>query len=266
MLIAAAFRRLSTFAKRRLRSQTPPARCGSARAQLPATAAAGWCSSHTGRSRQWTQHSSTRSSPPQLHGLAYDALVAFDHTGGPQGLRLVPDLALALPTPSDGGRTYAFRLRAGIRYSDGRPLRAGDVRRAFERLYRLSSPITSHVGAIAGASESTPSAWRTRHGTSSAPTRSRAPGPTASSARRNRRCCSYETATSKSGRTPPSRTGTQTRSSGGSAPQPPPRCEPSKPDERTGCSTRSRGHGCARSRRDSQANFTPTQLRKPTSC
>ena len=102
--------------------------------------------------------------PPQLHGLAYDALVAFDHTGGPQGLRLVPDLALALPTPGDGGRTYAFRLRAGIRYSDGRLLQAGDVRRAFERLYRLSSPITSHFGAIAGASECTPSACTLNRG------------------------------------------------------------------------------------------------------
>jgi YVTN family beta-propeller protein len=102
--------------------------------------------------------------PPQLHGLAYDALVAFDHTGGSRGLRLVPDLALALPTPGDGGRTYAFRLRPGIRYSDGRLVRAGDVRRGFERLYRVSSPITIHFGAIAGASECTSAACTLEHG------------------------------------------------------------------------------------------------------
>ena len=31
----------------------------------------------------------------------------------------MPDLAVALPSVSDGGRTYAFRLRPGIRYSTG---------------------------------------------------------------------------------------------------------------------------------------------------
>jgi YVTN family beta-propeller protein len=90
--------------------------------------------------------------PPQLHGLAYDALVTFDHTGGANGLRLVPDLALGLPTPSDAGRTYVFRLRPGIRYADGRTVRAEDVRRAFERLYRVGSPITSFFGDIVGTS------------------------------------------------------------------------------------------------------------------
>ena len=52
--------------------------------------------------------------------LAYDTLVTFQATGGPAGLDLVPDLALAIPTPTDGGTVYTFRLRPGIRYSDGR--------------------------------------------------------------------------------------------------------------------------------------------------
>jgi peptide/nickel transport system substrate-binding protein len=90
--------------------------------------------------------------PPQLHGLAYDALVTFDHTGGSNGLRLVPDLALGLPSAADAGRTYVFRLRPRIRYADGRLLRAEDVRRAFERLYRVGSPITSFFGDIVGTS------------------------------------------------------------------------------------------------------------------
>ena len=78
--------------------------------------------------------------PQQFAGLAYDTLVTFDHTADPSGLQLVPDLALALPAPSDGGRTYAFRLRPGIRYSDGTPLRASDFRRGIERLFALGSP------------------------------------------------------------------------------------------------------------------------------
>jgi YVTN family beta-propeller protein len=89
--------------------------------------------------------------PPQFAGLAYDTLVTFDHSGGVGGLRLVPDLALTLPTPTNGGRTYAFRLRPGIRYSNGTPLRASDFRRAIERLYRAGSFGGGYFTDIVGA-------------------------------------------------------------------------------------------------------------------
>ncbi|MGI8559474.1 MAG: ABC transporter substrate-binding protein [Solirubrobacteraceae bacterium] len=89
--------------------------------------------------------------PPAFGGLAYDTLVTFDHTGGVDGLRLVPDLALTLPTPTDRGRTYAFWLRPGIRYSNGTAVRAGDFRRAIERLFRAGSPGTDFYPAIVGA-------------------------------------------------------------------------------------------------------------------
>jgi YVTN family beta-propeller protein len=56
---------------------------------------------------------------PQFTGLAYDALVNFQQSPGAVGLRLVPDLAVSIPTPTAGGRTYAFQVRPGIRYSDG---------------------------------------------------------------------------------------------------------------------------------------------------
>jgi YVTN family beta-propeller protein len=80
--------------------------------------------------------------PPQFGGLVYDTLVTFDHTGGVDGLRLVPDLALTLPTPTQGGRAYTFHLRPGIRYSNGTLVQAGDFRRAIERLFRVDSPTT----------------------------------------------------------------------------------------------------------------------------
>jgi YVTN family beta-propeller protein len=76
---------------------------------------------------------------PQFTGLAYDALIGFQQSPGAAGLRLVPDLALSIPTPTDGGRVYAFRIRPGIRYSDGQLLRAGDFRRGIERLFRVNS-------------------------------------------------------------------------------------------------------------------------------
>jgi YVTN family beta-propeller protein len=92
---------------------------------------------------------------PQFTGLAYDALVTFQQSPGAAGLRLVPDLALAVPAPADGGKSYTFRLRPGIRYSDGQRLQASDFRRGIERLFRVRSPGTSYFSGIAGAAACT---------------------------------------------------------------------------------------------------------------
>ena len=56
--------------------------------------------------------------------------------GGGEGVQLVPNLATSLPTPTDGGKTYAFRLRTGIRYSTGMRVKASDVRATFERIFK----------------------------------------------------------------------------------------------------------------------------------
>jgi YVTN family beta-propeller protein len=88
-----------------------------------------------------------------LVGLAYDGLMAFRRVGGSEGTQLVPDLAAALPQPTNGGRSYTVRVRAGIRYSDGSPLRAQDFRRALERSFTLNdnllleTALTKVVGA-----------------------------------------------------------------------------------------------------------------------
>jgi YVTN family beta-propeller protein len=74
-------------------------------------------------------------------GLAYDGLTAFRRVGGSEGTQRVPDLAAALPTPTDGGKSYTFRIRTGIRYSNGTPLRPPDFRRALERMFRLGNPV-----------------------------------------------------------------------------------------------------------------------------
>jgi ABC-type transport system substrate-binding protein/DNA-binding SARP family transcriptional activator len=88
---------------------------------------------------------------PQFTGLAYDSLVTFQQSPGAGGTRLVPDLALAIPAPADSGSTYAFRLRPGIRYSDGQVLRADDFRRGIQRLFRVQSPGASLFSGIVGA-------------------------------------------------------------------------------------------------------------------
>jgi YVTN family beta-propeller protein len=74
----------------------------------------------------------------QMLSVTNDGLVGYRRAGGPPGDTLVPDLATALPAPADGGRTYTFHLRAGIRYSTGVLVRPEDFRRAIERDFRVS--------------------------------------------------------------------------------------------------------------------------------
>jgi YVTN family beta-propeller protein len=65
--------------------------------------------------------------------LTNDGLTAYQHVGGSGSVQLVPDLAVSLPSPTDGGTTYTFQLRRGIRYSDNELVRPEDFRRALER-------------------------------------------------------------------------------------------------------------------------------------
>jgi YVTN family beta-propeller protein len=66
---------------------------------------------------------------------AYDGLVGYARRGGSEGTQIVPNLAASLPVITAGETRYEFRLRPGIRYSDGTLVRASDFRRAFERAF-----------------------------------------------------------------------------------------------------------------------------------
>ena len=65
--------------------------------------------------------------------LVHDGLTALRRTGGRAGMHLVPNLAQSLPVPSDGGRTYTFAIRSGVRFSTGETVRPSDVKRGIER-------------------------------------------------------------------------------------------------------------------------------------
>jgi len=72
--------------------------------------------------------------------MTNDGLVAFRRVGGAQGTQLVPDLAVSLPIPTQGGKTYTFQLRPGIRYSNGKLVSPADFRRALERVFEVGLP------------------------------------------------------------------------------------------------------------------------------
>ena len=96
----------------------------------------------------------------QLLVILGDGLVGFKRVGGTDGESLVPDLAVSLPAPTDGGRAYRFVLRRGIRYSNGDVVAPADFRRGIEREFALKSisapPAPTSSGGSWGASAGTP--------------------------------------------------------------------------------------------------------------
>ncbi len=81
----------------------------------------------------------------------YLPLLAYAHANGAAGTKLIPGLAKGLPRIDRGGRRYTLFLRRGLKYSDGRPLRASDFRSTIERLFRINSVGSTFYTGIVGA-------------------------------------------------------------------------------------------------------------------
>jgi peptide/nickel transport system substrate-binding protein len=69
--------------------------------------------------------------------LEADGLIGYRRVGGTLGSTLLPDLAVAIPPPTNAGATYTFQLRPNLEYSNSQPVRAGDFRRAIERSFQV---------------------------------------------------------------------------------------------------------------------------------
>jgi peptide/nickel transport system substrate-binding protein len=88
----------------------------------------------------------------QLYQSSYDGLLAFKKTAGQASFTVVPDLAEAMPKVSNGDKTYTFKLRKGIKFSDGSPVTTDDVVASFERIFKVSSPTAgTFYNGIVGA-------------------------------------------------------------------------------------------------------------------
>ena len=97
--------------------------------------------------------------PPQgwsIMTMTNDGLVGFRRVGGVEGIELVPDLAVSLPAPAESGKTYTFRVRPDIRYSNGRLVQPADFRRAIERQFELPAVTTYFYTGINGTGRCRP--------------------------------------------------------------------------------------------------------------
>jgi len=76
----------------------------------------------------------------QLYQASYDGLVSFEKVSGQSSFNVVPDLAVAMPTVTNAGKTYTFKLRTGIKFSNGQTVTVKDVLASFQRIFKVSNP------------------------------------------------------------------------------------------------------------------------------
>jgi len=81
----------------------------------------------------------------------YLSPLGYAHANGRTSTRIVPALAEKMPDISGGGRVYEFRLRKGLRYSNGKFVLASDFGNAIRRLYLLDSFGAPFFDDIVGA-------------------------------------------------------------------------------------------------------------------
>jgi hypothetical protein len=82
-------------------------------------------------------------------------LLNYPDSAGPDGARLRPEIAAAMPSVSNGGRTYTFHIRRGFRFSppSNEPVTAETFRHTIERTLAPSQQHGWPFGSeIAGAS------------------------------------------------------------------------------------------------------------------
>ena len=73
--------------------------------------------------------------------LLVRTLVGYQHVAGAGGREVVADLATTVPSPTNGGTTYTFTLKRGVRFGPpvNREITSRDIRYALERHVRGDS-------------------------------------------------------------------------------------------------------------------------------
>jgi peptide/nickel transport system substrate-binding protein len=82
-------------------------------------------------------------------------LLNYPDKKAPAGSRLFPDGAAAFPKVSNGGKTYTFRIRSGMKFSNGVPITARNYKAAIDRDAnpKMESPALPFFQDIVGATD-----------------------------------------------------------------------------------------------------------------
>jgi len=73
----------------------------------------------------------------EVNWLVYTGLTTYKHASLAAGGNLIPGLGTALPTISNGGKTYTVTLRKGLKFSNGKPVLASDFLYTVERAIKI---------------------------------------------------------------------------------------------------------------------------------
>jgi peptide/nickel transport system substrate-binding protein len=88
----------------------------------------------------------------QLYQATYDGLLAFKKAGGNEAFTVVPDIAQNVPTPTNGGKRWVFKIRKGIKFSNGKTVTPTDVAASYRRIFKVKSPTSgTFYAGIVGA-------------------------------------------------------------------------------------------------------------------
>src|SRR5215468_6473887 len=78
----------------------------------------------------------------------YSVLIRVNPNNPSSTTDFVCDLCTSLPQPTDGGKTYSFKIRDDVKFHDGSPLTAADVAASWDEIIRppegVLSPRESH--------------------------------------------------------------------------------------------------------------------------
>ncbi len=71
-----------------------------------------------------------------IHATApyYSVLIRINPDNPGSTTDFVCDLCTAMPTPTDGGKTYTFKIREGVKFHNGDPLTAADVAKSLQMI------------------------------------------------------------------------------------------------------------------------------------
>ena len=86
----------------------------------------------------------------QVLTMTSDGLLNYRRVTGPKGSELVPDLAEEIPAATDGGKTYEFKVRKGIKYSTGAEVKPSDFTYTMERQFKAAAPASNLYQGIVG--------------------------------------------------------------------------------------------------------------------